>query len=293
VNSDRRNKLLLGVLIFLLLCYGSTFGARSSKLRVISLSPHITEIIFKLGAGSHLIGRTDFCAYPPAAGQVESVGGYLNINFEKIVRLEPDLIMQFPNPENRRKLEDLDFEVLDITNETIDEILNGIKEIGRALQKVPEAQNLCENIRDTLNIASKMNRRQIFPLPAILVVGRDRGALGNIYLAGSRTYLSELWELCGGINVFNDIDMRYFSVNEEDLLKRDIWVILEFHPGWSSREKIINMEKKSWSLLNQLKAVESGDIYIYTDRFYVIPGPRITQVAISFMKVIQNYNKNQ
>ena len=293
LNSDQRKSFLFIVLIILLFSYFPGFGEIHENLRVISLAPHITEIIYKLDADSCLIGRTDFCSYPSEANQVESVGGYLNIDFEKVVRLEPDLIMQFPNPENRRKLEGLGFKVLAITNETIDEILNGIKEIGEALQKIPEAQKLCDNIRDTLNMASKIARKPSIPVPAILVVGRDRGVLGNIYLAGSNTYLSELWELCGGTNVFNDINMRYFSVNEEDLLKRDIKVILEFHPGWSSGEKSMRTEKKAWSLLNHLTAVERDNIYIYTDRFYVIPGPRITQVAISFMEIIQNYNSNQ
>jgi len=99
--------------------------------------------------------------------------------------------------------------------------------------------------------------------------------------------------LCGGINVFHDIDMRYFSVNEEDLLKREIKVILEFHPGWSTGENSMKAEKKVWSLLNHLTAVKNDNIYVYTDRFYVIPGPRITQVAISFMEIIQNYNRSQ
>jgi iron complex transport system substrate-binding protein len=291
--SDRHSHLLFAIISVFLLTYYSLFAANNDDLRVISLSPHITEIIYKLDAGSHLIGRTEFCSYPPAVNKVESIGGYLNIDFEKIVRLEPDIIFQFPNPENRRKLKGLGFEVLEISNETIDEILEGIKKIGKALQSNSEALKLCNNIQDTLNIVSDRHQNQNVPLPAILVVGRDRGTLGNLFLAGSNTYLSELWELCGGLNAFNDIDMRYFSVNEEDLLRRDIKVILEFHPGWSSTETNISKEKKSWDLLNHLKAVEGGEIYIFTDRFFVIPGPRITQVAISFLEIVQNYNINQ
>ena len=73
--------------------------------RIISLAPHITEIIYRMDAESLLVGRTDFCLYPEAARTVESVGGYLNIDFEKITRLQPDIVLQFPNDENRRKLD--------------------------------------------------------------------------------------------------------------------------------------------------------------------------------------------
>lgn len=276
-----------------MLNYNFLFANKDKEIRVISLSPHITEIVYKLDAGSQLIGRTEFCTYPPAANQVESVGGYLNIDFEKIVRLEPDIVMQFPNPENRRKLESLGIEVMGIQNETIDEILNGIIKVGEALNKIPEARKLCDNIQDTLHIAAALQHKLRVPPSAIFVVGRERGALGNIHLAGSKTYLSEIWEICGGINAFHDIHIRYFSVNEEDLLKRGIRVILEFHPGWSGADLNIDMEKESWNLLSHLEAVKRGEIYIYTDRFFIIPGPRITQITISFMEIIKKYYSEQ
>jgi len=262
-------------------------NAGEKQSRVISLSPHITEIIFKIGAGSFLVGRTDFCTFPQAAAGIESVGGYLNIDFERITRLEPDFILQFPNPENRRKLENLGFTVVDVPNETIGEILAGIEKVGLVLEKSREAKRLCQHIRDTLKLVADMGQIYADSVRAILVVGRQQGSLANIYLAGGTTYLSEIWEYSGGINTFRELNMRYFSVNEEDLLKRKVEAILEFHPGWSDAPGEREKQKYDWQVLGHLKAIVNDHIFIFTERYFVIPGPRITQVAMRFSEIIR------
>ena len=139
----------------------------------------------------------DFCLYPEAAQSIESIGGYLNIDFEKIVRLQPDLIIQFPNDENRRKLEGLGFTVVDAPNETLGEIKASINLIGKLLDKAKEASQVLQNIADTLQMVSDHPKMKMDSISAILVVGRDRGSLSNIYLAGQNTYLSELWQYAG------------------------------------------------------------------------------------------------
>jgi iron complex transport system substrate-binding protein len=275
------------ILIALLVSIG--FTREENPTRVISLAPHVTEIIFKIRADSFLIGRTDFCLYPEAAQSIESVGGYLNIDFEKIVSLKPDLIIQFPNDENKRKLESLGFVVIDAPNETIDEIKTSITVIGKLLNKETEASRVLQNIEDTLRLVSDIPEVTTVLISALLVVGRDRGTLSNIYLAGKNTYLSELWEICGGINAFSDVDRRYFPVNEEDLLSRKLHMILEFHPGWDLDSLEIQTEMQAWQLLQPLEAVADNQIFFFNQRFFVVPGPRLTQIAIQFKRLINQY----
>ena len=265
------------------------FTQEVNPKRVISLAPHITEIIFKIRADSFLIGRTDFCFYPEAAQSIESVGGYLNIDFEKIVNLKPDLIFQFPNDENKRKLESLGFVVVEAPNETLDEIKTSITVIGKLLDKEREASRVLQNISDTLRLVSEIPEATIDLISALLVVGRDRGTLSNIYLAGGNTYLSELWEICGGINAFSDVNRRYFPVNEEDVLTRKLQMILEFHPGWNLDSLGIQSEKQAWQLLRPIEAVTNNQIFLFNQRYFVVPGPRLTQIAIQFKRLINQY----
>ena len=272
-----------------LVLQGHSLSAQSSNnnLRIISLAPHVTEIIYKLNAGQLLIGRTDFCNYPSAANNIESVGGYLNIDFEKMVTLKPDLVFQFPNNENQRKLEGLGFRVISAPNETIDDILGSIKVIGEALDLVEQADRLLQDIEDTLQLVSKTELLPKQPVAALLVIGRQQGSLSNLYLAGPATYISELWSLCGGVNAFPEVSYRYFPVNAEDIITRRVDVILEFHPDWELDPAQLDTEKKVWSHIFPSQSFNKHRIYIFPQQFFVIPGPRITRIAVEFSKLVE------
>lgn len=297
IKDDFQSKMIRSITAFfiktlltyiLTLCIIYHLQAQPSPQRIASLAPHITEIIFKLGAGDRLIARTDFCRYPAAANHIESIGGYLNIDFEKLVVLKPDLVLQFPNAEYRRKLESLGFIVEEVSNETVAEILGGIRQVGHLLELEQRANKVCDGIRDTLDLVSTNLYKNLTPVWGLLLVGREQGSLKGLYAAGKKTYLSEIWEMCGGKNVFPEIKQRYFSVNKEDLLKKDVDVILEFHAGWNlnSRERI--KEQNVWSVFNNLKAVQDKDIYFLSEDYFVIPGPRISKIAIQFSKIIKS-----
>jgi iron complex transport system substrate-binding protein len=281
-----RVSFLLSVFLF----FSSQISANEKPFRVVSMAPHITEIIFKIGAGDLLVGRTNFCHYPPKSKSVESVGGYLNIDYEKLVRLEPDLIFQFPNSENRKKMEDLGLKVVDVPNETIIEILSGILIVGKALGYEINANRVIEEIEDSLNMYIGLSKELKRKPTALFIVGRERGSLRGLNAAGKSTYLSEIWEKCGGLNAFGEVKSRYFTLNKEDLLKRPIDVILEFHPAWNLEPNEIVMEKDLWDFFSDLEAYRKARIYIFNEDYFVIPGPRITQIATQFSKIIKEFS---
>ncbi|RQV93563.1 MAG: hypothetical protein EH225_00230 [Calditrichaeota bacterium] len=283
-----------GVILFLILTVFVDFvqaQGDKNQPKLVSLAPHITEIIFKLGAGEQLIGRSEFCLYPPSAASIESVGGYLNIDFEKIVILQPDIIFQFPNEENRRKLENLGFTVVDMPNETISDILVSIEKAGRVLNLPNRADEMIAGIRDTLALVSRDDSLNLYSPSALLVVGRQRMSLAHLYVVGKGTYLNEIWEICGGKNVMSDVDVRYFSVSKEDLIKKNIEVIMEFHPDWSLNHSQWLQEQQVWKLFQNLSAIRQNRIYIFTERLFVIPGPRITTIALRFFEIIENISQ--
>ena len=280
------------VILFIFLIGNITSNSRAEfPQRIVSLAPHITEIVFKLGAGNRLIGRTDFCNYPAQAEQIESVGGYLNIDFEKLVSLKPDLVLQFPNPENKQKLEALGFRVEDIPNETIADIMNSILKIGKIIGLEHRAQQVCDDIHDTLKIVEGKGDGLSGNITALLLVGRERQSLRGLYAAGKSTYLGEIWKLCGGMVAFKEVNARYFAFSKEDLIKKKIDVILEFHRGWDLNQQDLQKEKSIWKVFSNLRAVKKGNIFIFNDDFFLIPGPRITRIALLFSQVIKQVNE--
>lgn len=271
--------------LFILLFFNLNIYAISQNIqRIISLAPHITEIIFRLEAQDLLVGRTTYCNYPKSAESIATVGAYLNIDYEKIIFLNPDIIFQFPNQQNRMKLEQLGLQVEDIPNESIEDILTSIEKIGRILNKISQAEELILGIQDTLNKITSVQFSS--PPSAMLIVGRQQGSVEKLHLAGKDTYLNQIWELCGGVNAFEEVPFRYFSVNREDLFKRSIDVIIEFHPDWDLGEQQLKNEQKVWQVLDQIPAVKKGNIFIFQDDFYLIPGPRITKIALIFYKIV-------
>lgn len=281
----KRRSCLMGLFIWLFT--GQALFAGDPLKRVVSLAPNITEIMFRIGAGDLLIGRTEFCLYPEAAQQVPAVGGYLNPDYEKLVALQPDIIFMLPNLEMERKLQNLELKTFTLPNETVEEIFFGIKTLGRLLNRSREAEAVIEGIQDTLHwVREKAAERDT--LSTLLVVGREAGTLKALYAAGKDTYLSEILELCGGRNVLEDVPARYFDVSKEDLIQRDPDLIVEFRLIDADKvaEEVPSL-KADWNVLSTLKAVQNDHIVILSERAFLIPGPRISQLAVAMNEVLQ------
>ncbi len=283
-----RGRILLWVLLILL--PGFPLRGQEAPQRVISLAPHITEIIFRIGAGERLVGRTNYCRFPPAARKIESVGAYLDLNYEKIVRLNPEVVFQFPNPEHRRKLEQLGFRVVDVPNETVEQILAGIRRVGQTLGLTENAEQVCRDIQDTLQWVEQTAQHLSHHFSALLLIGKQPGSLNGLYAAGSGSYLSELWERCGGVNAFGEVEQNYFPLSKEELVKRAPEVILFFHPDSLSPGEVAR-EKNLWQAFPTLPAVRQQRIFILRDDYFLIPGPRITRIALRFRDLLQQLDR--
>ncbi|RMI13713.1 MAG: hypothetical protein D6681_05665 [Calditrichaeota bacterium] len=238
-------------------------------------------MVFRLGAGELLVGRTEFCRYPPQARGIPSVGGLLNPDYERMVALQPDVVLLLPNPDMERKLQELGLAPVSLPDETVEDILASLWKLGRLLHREERAEAVIRGIQDTLNWVRQQTAGKP-PVRALLVVGREAGSLRGLYAAGKTTYLSQILERCGGKNVFEDVPLRYFDVSKEDLLVRDPEYILEFRilDGEATGEAVSRL-KKDWEALPSLRAVRTGKIYLFTERYFLIPGPRIAQIALA------------
>ncbi len=275
VKMNVKNNCFL--LIFAVLIITS-MAINAQPQRVISLAPHITEMVFRIGAGDRLVGRTEYCSYPPAAAEIPSIGAYLNPNYEKMVALKPDAVLIFPNAEMRTKLEQLNLKVISVSNETIAEIFSGIRQLGEFFQKTDEAAQVVSGLKDTLDWI----RSQTAQWPerdALVLIGREAGSLRGLYAAGEQTYLTELVNLCHIQNAFSDVRMRYFEVSKEDLVRQQPDIIMEFRVG--TAETDVAALQRDWQPLNILEAIKNDQLFIFTEKAFLIPGPRIGKTAMA------------
>lgn len=204
---------------------GVTVTLPAPAQRIVSLVPSATQTLRAIGAGDALVGRTDFDDEPWVAA-IPSVGGGLEPNLEAIVALEPDLVIRFggsQDPRTPSRLDDLGIAHLAVRPDQVGDIYQTALILGAVTAHERAADSLVASIRNDLE--------ELAVKAAMLPRRRVAYVLGGTppWVSGPGTYIDEIVSLVGGDNVFGDLRMLYSSVSPEELLTRDIEVVL--HSG--------------------------------------------------------------
>ena len=202
--------------------YQQTVAVPVSPTRIVSTSPAVTEIIFALGAEDLLVGRTDFCVYPQEAESIESIGGISNLNVEKIVSLQPDLVISgsmIPR-KGSLQLEKMGVPIVCvIEKQNFEGLYENISKIGQLVGREQAADSLNRQIKaQAIQVATEMNgkSKDIEPKSVYYVVGF--GPSGN-FTAGGNSFISDIISMAGGRNVAADITGWSYSL--EALMQAD------------------------------------------------------------------------
>jgi iron complex transport system substrate-binding protein len=278
--------LVPGLMLFLLInCTGNRPDLSSKQKRIISLSPHLTEIIYVLGAQKDLIAVSSFCLFPPEVKEKEKIGGLFDPNLEKILSLAPTHLFGVPSHQKLdQDLQKFNLHITMLSNETVAEVLKTIDTVGQILGYPDQARAEIDRIQTELNALKLKNHHKKAPT-AMLVIGREAGTLQNLMVAGKQTFLNELWILAGGSNAFSDLPVRYATVNLEGIIERNPQLIIQFD-STQPRGIYQNREEPEWEFLKDVTAVQKKQIYIIGGDHVFIPGPRLTLLAEDFAEVI-------
>ena len=245
---------------------GRLVAINGTPQRIISLAPSNTEILFALGLGDKVVGVTDWCDYPPEALNKTKVGGYENPDIEKIVALNPDLVLiAHGTPMDViNNLVGLGLTVFGIKTTDLDDLLNDIRRIGEITDKEMEAQALTSDMESRIqavtNATSELEQR-----PRVFyIVWHD-----PLWTAGSGTFIHELIEKAGGVNICQNIS-GYKTISIEDVLARDPEIIItsEWSYDWARNET---------GPLASTNASREGRIYTCDDDLVQRPGPRLVE----------------
>lgn len=211
--------------------YNRTVEVPSHPTRIVSTSPAITEIMFAIGADELLVGRTDFCTYPPEASQIASIGGISNLNVESLAALNPDLVISgsMVSAKITHALETLGIPVACVLEQQrFDGLYDNILKIGQLCNREAEAEQLVAELKEQVSLlmdhpAQQPNDKAHRP-SMYYVVGF--GAGGN-YTSGGNTFINDLIEMAGGRNIANGI--KGWSYSLESLMEADPDYILIRH----------------------------------------------------------------
>ncbi len=246
--------------------------------RIAILSPAATQIVFALGAGDRVVGVTRYATFPPRVKKLVVLGGLEDISFEQLTALSPDLIIaQNASERLDEYARARDISLANLQIETREDVYSACREIGRRLGLEREGEGLSRKIEHALDrvaaMVAGMKRKSVF-----LSVDRSSGPLIGVLSTGKNTFVTQMVEIAGGRNIFDDMGIRYPVISKETLLVRHPEVVLEFKPGMVSEEKHALL-KKDWDALSGLPAVASGRIHVINHDDALIPGPRMGEVA--------------
>jgi iron complex transport system substrate-binding protein len=240
-------------------------------LRLVSLAPSLTEIVFALGRGDWLAGVTDFCDYPPAARSKPRVGGPVMPNLERILELRPSLVLTTGegNPlETVARLEQLGLRVFGVRPGSYTGVQASIEVLGHVLREEAGAARLVQDIRG--RVAAVRRRVAGRPRPRVLfLVWAD-----PLIAAGAATFVHDLIDMAGGDNIVRERTVPYPRLSWEEVVGRAPEVILVA----SHRDGAAPLPNGAvWNAWRSIPAVRSGRILAVHGDTILRPGPRVVE----------------
>jgi iron complex transport system substrate-binding protein len=240
--------------------------------RIVSLAPSNTEILFALGLGDKVVGVTEYCNYPQEAMTKPKVGGFSNVDIEKVVSIEPDLVLatHIHGKTVIPALEKLGLTVVALTPGSLNEVLDSITLVGKITGQSTEASKLVNNLRTRIEtVANKTQGLSPGQRPRVFYITWH----DPLMTAGTETLADDVISSAGGQNIAYDISGDK-AIDLETVIYRDPQVIVA-SVGMGSGEDLPCQYVQTEPRLENTQALLNGRIYKIDGDIIHRPGPRI------------------
>jgi iron complex transport system substrate-binding protein len=259
--------------------YGHTVALPSPAQRVVSLAPHLTELMFAAGAGARMVGAVEYSDFPPEARALPHVGSEASIDLEALVALRPDLVVAWPNAGSVRAVERiaaLGIPVFRSEPRALEDIARTIETLGRLAGTQSSARAAARGLRErAARLAAEYAGRpkvrtfyQVWDRPLITVNGDH--------------VISKVIELCSGENVMADLPGIAPEIDRERVLRADPQVIVASgldgaRPAWLD----------DWHAFPDLAAVRGGHLYAIRPELLQRHTPRLLDGAQELCRILE------
>lgn len=250
--------------------------------RVVVIGPGTEANLFALGLGPRVVGVSDFCTVPQAQ-HLPRVGGLANPHLERIAALEPDLVLtQGALPILREWCLSASVPFHSFGTDSIQGWQDELGWLSNKFGTVAEFSELiAESDRNFASIAESIAGRPT--LRVLLIVSRRSDEASGLLAAGPSSFLSELLQRAGGVNVLADARQAYVDVNEESLIRLDPEAVVEFWPDGAPAVDPLSLWRRSFP---QLSAVRSGRVAVVLHPDALIPGPSMPTTARALAELL-------
>ena len=231
---------------------GNSVTIEAEPERVVSLSPANTETLFALDAGGRVVGRTDYCSYPPEAAEVPSIGTYTSPNTELIISMDPDVVFasDYIDDAIRSQVESAGAKVVVFAASDLEGVEQNILTAGQVLNQNEEAQAVVDGME-----------AEMAELEEILSAKTEEKSafidLGDYYSAGPGSLLGNMLEDIGVRNVAADTGEMWPQLSMEKIIESnpDVYISL-----YSTPEDL-----RQVAGLSELACIQGEDTLIYFD----------------------------
>lgn len=221
--------------------------------RFVVLAPHIVESMYAIGAGHQIVGTTDYADYPVEAQQIPRIGNYARIQIERVIELQPDVIIAWKTgnpPDDLARLQQLGFEVVYSHPEQLEDVASELKMLGQLTGRSQTAEQLAT---DYLSELDTLKRTYANATPVSVFY--------ELWSRPLRTVAGNAWPqqqvaLCGGVNPFIDAAEDYPQIGLESVLEQQPQVIIQ--PTQHGEPAIDGI---TWQDYDYLPAVANGFIF--------------------------------
>lgn len=253
------------------------FRFKILSVKIVSLAPSNTEVLFALEVGDQVVACTTYCDFPPEAKYLPKVGGWTTVSLDLIRKFKPDLVLTstIVQQDAPIKFRDERFKVVHFDVRTLDDIYKSIRQIGELTGQTTNAKRLTQNIKDKL---SKLRSSLVVkPLvnPRVYIEEWMDPAMA------SGNWVTELIEIAGGMSILEKGEISR-SVSYSEVAGFDPDIIVLAYCGYMDKSDP-TIIKKRWP---NLRAVKDGKIFVIDERILNRPGPRIWQAAEELGKII-------
>ena len=247
----------------------------AARARVVSLNPATTEILFALGAGNRVVGRTHWDGWPPEVVQVPDLGDGIKPSIETVVSARPDLVVLYATGDNKAAAAALRAAGVDVISLRIDRIAEferATKILGDALGEPQRAEDVTDSVRATL--LRVRNATRDLERPTVFMLSWET----PLMTIGSGSFLTELVEIAGGQNVFGDLSGPSPQVAFEEVLRRNPRYVL----GRPETAGKLGANER-W---RGLPAVREGRLLVMDTVLVGRPGVRLGEAAVSLARLL-------
>jgi iron complex transport system substrate-binding protein len=243
--------------------------SRQERPRIVSLAPHLTEMAFAAGAGERVVGTVEYSDHPDAARRIVRIGDAFRLDFERVLALEPDVVLACDSGTPAaavQRLQALGLNVKLIATARLQDVASALRTIGDIAGVQASAEKAAAEYE--AGVVALRVQYAGRPTLSVFLQVNDR----PLYTINGRHIMSEVLDLCGGRNVFAGLKELAPVVGVESVIAADPQVIL-------ATDDAVLDARAYWARWRRIEAVRQDSVYTISSDRLARPTPRLVEGA--------------